>query len=51
MTEPVPCPHRRTILIAKDQDAEYVECQDCGEIVEAEERQEPGGFDKSLSDA
>ncbi len=32
------CRHTRTQLIAKDKDAEYVECLDCGEILEAGER-------------
>lgn len=52
MSNPTPCPHARTRLIAKDSDAEYVECLDCGAIVEAGERpeQEPG-FEGSLSDA
>jgi len=47
-------------LIAKDSDAEYVECLDCGAIVETGEnsgeatKKEAGkgpGFDESLSDA
>jgi len=46
------CPHRRTRLIAKDDAAEYVECLDCGALLEAGERPNPGGgFDESLSDA
>jgi hypothetical protein len=46
------CPHRRTRLIAKDDEAEYAECLDCGAILEASERPNPGaGFDGSLSDA
>ncbi len=47
------CPHKRTRLIAKDADAQYVECLDCGEILEAAEMKEPPapGFDESLSDA
>ena len=31
------CQHTRTRLIAKDKDAEYLECMDCGAILEAEE--------------
>ncbi len=31
------CKHARTQLIAKDKDAEYVECLDCGAILEGEE--------------
>ncbi len=51
MTDPSFCRHARKQLIAKDQDAEYVECLDCGAILEAEELGEPSGFDESLSDA
>lgn len=54
------CKHSRTRLIAKDNDAQYVECLDCGVILEAAELKEnsaakndspesPGG--ESLSDA
>ena len=55
MTKPA-CPHQRTQLIAKDKDAQYVECLDCGEILESAEmekieKKEGGGFDESLSDA
>ena len=55
MTKP-PCPHQRTQLIAKDNDAQYVECLDCGEILEAAEmekveKKEGPAFDGSLSDA
>ena len=45
------CPHRRRRLIAKDKDAEYVECLDCGALLEKEELTEPSGFNESLSDA
>jgi hypothetical protein len=61
------CEHRRTRLIAKDNDAQYVECMDCGEILETGEMKEApapatppqktaagtatAGFDESLSDA
>ncbi len=55
MTKPA-CPHKRTQLIAKDNDAQYVECLDCGEILEAAEmekaeKKEGPSFDGSLSDA
>jgi Zn ribbon nucleic-acid-binding protein len=55
MTKPT-CPHQRTQLIAKDNDAQYVECLDCGEILESAEmekieKKEGAGFDESLSDA
>jgi Zn ribbon nucleic-acid-binding protein len=45
------CEHKRTRLIAKDNDAQYVECLDCGEIFEVGELKESAGFDESLSDA
>ncbi|MGE5326905.1 MAG: hypothetical protein ACM3NO_07685 [Deltaproteobacteria bacterium] len=47
------CQHKRTRLVAQDKDARYVECLDCGEILEAGEleQKEGTGFDESLSDA
>jgi hypothetical protein len=45
------CQHKRTQLIAKDDDTQYVECLDCGEIFEVGELKSGTGFDESLSDA
>lgn len=45
------CEHKRARLIAKDDDSQYMECLDCGEILEAGELSEKRGFDESLSDA
>jgi hypothetical protein len=50
------CKHLRTRLVAKDKDAEYVECLDCGALLEASElpespRSDATAFDESLSDA
>lgn len=47
------CPHKHTRLVAEDRDARYIECLDCGAIIEAGELTEPPapGFDESLSDA
>jgi hypothetical protein len=45
------CRHQRTRIIAKDDDAQYVECLDCGEILEAGELDDGTGLDGSLSDA
>ena len=46
------CQHKRTQLIAEDEDAQYVECLDCGEILEAGElKGDEPGFGESLSDA
>jgi hypothetical protein len=52
VNDPASCRHSRTQLIAKDSDAEYVECLECGAILESDEFPEPSpGFDESLSDA
>jgi hypothetical protein len=56
MNEQPTCKHRRTRLVAKDKDSEYIECLDCGTVLEAEELPRPkggesSGFDESLSDA
>lgn len=50
------CKHKRTQLIAKDDESQYVECLDCGELFEAaelkaEENKEDRSFGESLSDA
>jgi len=45
------CTHARTLLIAKDEHEEYLECLDCGEIFEFAEREPAPGFNESLSDA
>jgi len=47
------CPHKHTRLVAEDKDARYLECLDCGAIIEVGELKEPPapGFDESLSDA
>jgi hypothetical protein len=66
-TAKIKCEHKRTRLIAKDNEAHYVECMDCGEILETGEMKEAQappstpqkpaagaqtpGFDESLSDA
>ena len=51
MPEAAPCPHLRRRLVAKDQEAEYVECLDCGAILEVGELGDTPGFNESLSDA
>jgi hypothetical protein len=50
MPDPL-CQHKRTQLIAKDDDAQYVECLDCGEIFEVGELNDGTGSSESLSDA
>jgi hypothetical protein len=44
------CKHEHTQLIAKDDDSQYIECLDCGEILEKGELRTEG-FEGSLSDA
>lgn len=67
MTEIPACKHAHTRLIAKDNEAEYIECVDCGAILETRELTEApksanpksspaepatsNPFDESLSDA
>jgi hypothetical protein len=45
------CKHKRTRLIAKDDEAQYLECLDCGEILDLGESKDGAGFGESLSDA
>ena len=67
MTQTPACKHARTRLIAKDNEAEYIDCVDCGAILETHELAEASKpadskasgsepaksspFDESLSDA
>ncbi len=47
-----PCTHQRRRLIAKDEHEEYVECLDCGAILESAELADAkAGFPESLADA
>ncbi|ACO31664.1 hypothetical protein ACP_2542 [Acidobacterium capsulatum ATCC 51196] len=32
-----PCKHPQVRVVAREEDAEYVECQQCGEVFEASE--------------
>ena len=45
------CQHKRTQLIAKDDDTQYVECLDCSEIFEVGELNDGSSSSGSLSDA
>jgi hypothetical protein len=51
MINPADCKHSRTQIIAQDSDAQYVECLECGEFLEARELQEPPEFPEPLSGA
>lgn len=52
---PAACKHARRLLIARDEEAEYWECLECGEIFEPDEYPAPAQaapqFNESLSDA
>ena len=47
------CKHERTRLIAKDDNSEYVECLECGKILDREEmkKKEESEFSESVADA
>ena len=32
-----PCKHPRVRVVSRDEDAEYVECQECGEVFDSDE--------------
>lgn len=51
MPESAVCLHRRTRLVARDRDAEFRECLECGKLLEKNESIEPARFEESLSDA
>jgi hypothetical protein len=53
---PKACRHRRTRLIAEDDQTRYLECLDCGELYEDAELEETPSepappFEEDLSDA
>lgn len=56
MNQSLSCKHQHTRVIAKDSEAEYIECLDCGAVLETSEltespAPETSSFDESLSDA
>jgi transcription initiation factor TFIIIB Brf1 subunit/transcription initiation factor TFIIB len=56
MNQSPSCKHQHTRVIAKDNEAEYIECLDCGAVLETRELTESpapdaSNFDESLSDA
>ena len=40
--EKQPCKHPRVQIVSRDEDAEYVECLECGEIFESSEFKDMG---------
>jgi hypothetical protein len=53
MSDPIKpnCKHAQTRVISEDSDSKYVECLDCGAILEAGELKDSASFGESLSDA
>jgi uncharacterized Zn finger protein len=45
------CSHKRTRVIAEDENAKYVECLDCGAILEAGEVKAGDAQSETLGDA
>ena len=43
------CKHKRTQVIAKDDNAEYVDCLNCGEVLDVHElKEKDAGFGESV---
>lgn len=36
-SKPQPCKHLRVQIVSRDEEAEFVECKDCGEIFDSSE--------------
>ena len=34
---PIPCKHPRVRVVSRQDDVEFVECQDCGEVFDSDE--------------
>ncbi len=49
MAETPACKHEHTRLIAKDNEAEYIECVDCGAILETHELTEAAKLEPGKS--
>jgi Zn ribbon nucleic-acid-binding protein len=44
-----PCKHPRVLIVAREEDAEFVECVECGEIFESSEFKDMANEDTNLS--
>ena len=47
---PLPCKHPRVQIVARDEDSEFVECKECGEVFEASEFKDMAIEDNLLDD-
>lgn len=45
----LPCQHPRVRIVAREEDSEFVECQECGEVFEASEFKDMNIEDTKLS--
>jgi uncharacterized Zn finger protein len=45
----LPCRHPRVRIVAREEDSEFVECQECGEVFEASEFKDMNIEDTKLS--
>jgi hypothetical protein len=44
------CKHPRVQIVSRDEDAEYVECKECGEVFESSEFKDMAMEDEKLQD-
>ncbi len=51
MDTPTPCKHTQVRVVAREDDIEFVECQFCGEVFDANEFQDMEIEEKVLSKA
>lgn len=45
-----PCKHPKVRVVAREEDVEYVECQDCGEVFDSNEFQDMAIEESVLGD-
>jgi Zn ribbon nucleic-acid-binding protein len=45
-----PCKHPKVRVVAREEDVEYVECQDCGEVFDSNEFQDMAIEESVLKD-
>jgi hypothetical protein len=45
-----PCKHPKVRVVAREEDVEYVECQDCGEVFDSNEFQDMAIEESALKD-
>jgi hypothetical protein len=48
---PVPCKHPKVRIVSRQEDAEFVECLDCGEVFDSEEFRDMEIEESAMADA